>query len=160
MAATGVSALTVLMIVMIAFYVRIISESAGKKCFDRSIARAADTSIQLNTCLGKCHLCATADSAANECVNFQILEDCGKRAVSLTVGISNRAACDLSVFYVVNLKLLGVTEVLKDLSVFISYCNFHNSISLIFDFTFPNCQASLRIPYMCPAFLRPVARRL
>ena len=55
-----------------------------------------------------------------------MLDEQKKRAVTASVRVRNLGRNDLTVLYCVDLKLLGVSEVLKDLSVFISYCNFHN----------------------------------
>ena len=64
--ATAVSTIVVLVIVVVALDVRIIAEIVRKIRLDRCIARTADTSIELDTRIGKSHLCATADTSANQ----------------------------------------------------------------------------------------------
>jgi len=84
--------------------------------------------------------------AANESVNAERRKQSRKCSVTAAVGINYFAVYDFSVFCGINLKLLCVTEVQKDLSVFVSYCNFHCIVSFAFsvvkDFNaFLNCTA-------------------
>ena len=127
MTATVVAAsvpLTV-MVVVVARYVGIKSERAVKQRIGCGIAIPADSAVKLDTCHSKCHLCTTADPSANKCINTQRGKKSCKRSVTAAVGIDYFTVYDFSVFCGINLKLLGVTKVLKDLSVFVSYCNFH-----------------------------------
>ena len=64
--ATAVSTVAVLVIVVVALDVRIIAEIVRKIRLDRYIARTADTAVELDTRIGKSHLCATADTSADE----------------------------------------------------------------------------------------------
>ena len=50
-------------------------------------------------------------------------------AVTAAVGVNDFRMSDFAVHSFIKLELLGVTEVLKDLTVFIGNCNFHNGIS-------------------------------
>ena len=52
--------------------------------------------------------------------------------MSAAASIHNLRRNDFSIFHIVDFKLFGVTEVLKDFSVFISDCNSHNIISFRF----------------------------
>ena len=127
MSATVISAgmpLTV-MVVVVAFYVGIKSKRTAKQCFDCGVRGAADTAVKLDSCLCQCHLCATANAAANKCVNAECRKHSCQCSVTASIGINNFAADYFPALCVINLKLLGVAEVLKNLSVFISYCNFH-----------------------------------
>ena len=49
--------------------------------------------------------------------------------MSLPVGIYNLCLPDLAIFHIIEFKLLRVSEMLKNLSVFISYSNFYVSFS-------------------------------
>ena len=80
---------------------------------------------QLDSCLCQSRLRAAADPAANQHLHLQSGKHACKRTVSAAVGINDFRGEDFAVLYVVNLKLPGMTEVLKDLSIFISYRNFH-----------------------------------
>jgi len=65
-AATAVSTACVLVIVVVALDVRIIAEIVRKKRLDCCIARTADTSIELDTRIGKCHLRTASDTTADK----------------------------------------------------------------------------------------------
>ena len=61
------AAVTFLMMVMvIAMYIRIISQIACKQCVHRIISTSADTAEKTNACLRKCILCTAADTAADQ----------------------------------------------------------------------------------------------
>ena len=133
-----------MMVVVVALYVGIKSKRTAEQCFDCGIRRATNTAVKLDSCLCQCHLCATADAAANKCVNAERGKKSCKCSVTATVGIHYFAAYNFSVLCVINLKLFGMAEVLKDLSVFVSYCNFYCTVSFAFsivkDFNaFLNC---------------------
>ena len=64
--ATAVSTACVLVIVVVALDVRIIAEIVRKIRLDRCIARTADSAVELDARLRKSHLCATADTSADE----------------------------------------------------------------------------------------------
>ena len=132
--ATAVSTVAVLVIVVVALDVGVIAEIVCKKRLDRCIARTADTAVELDACLRKSHLCATADTSADQYRYILLCEKSRKRTVTATVRIHDRCGNDLAVLYCVDLKLLGVSEMLKDLSVFVSNCNFHIFILLIINY--------------------------
>ena len=64
--AAAVSTIVVLVIVVVALDVRIIAEIVRKIRLDRCIARTADTSIELDTRIGKCHLRTASDTTADK----------------------------------------------------------------------------------------------
>ena len=135
MSATVISAymsIAVVMIVVVTLYVRVISKRTIKQCFDCGIRGAANTAVKLNSCLCQCHLCSAADAAANKCVNAECRKHSCQCSVTAAVGIDYFTVYDFPALCVINLKLLGVAEVLKNLSVFISYCNFHCTVSFEF----------------------------
>ena len=86
--AAAVSTVAVLVIVVVALDVRIIAEIVRKKRLDRCIARTADTAVELDACLRKSHLCATADTSADENVSADDRQKSRKCTVSLTFGIN------------------------------------------------------------------------
>ena len=146
MIATVVAAgvLCTVVVVMVTFYIRIESERAAEECFDCSIAGTVNTTEKLDAGLGKCHLCAATDAAANKSINTENRKKSRKCSVTATVSINNFAVYNFSVLCGIDLKLLGMTEVLKDLSVLMSYCNFRCAVSFEFsivkDFSaFLNC---------------------
>ena len=58
--------ITVLVIVVVALDVRIIAEIVRKKRLNCCVARTADTSIELDTRIGKCHLRTASDTTADK----------------------------------------------------------------------------------------------
>ena len=128
--AAAVSTVVVLVIVVVALDIGVIAEIVRKIRLDRCIARAAYTAVELDARLCKSHLCATANASADENVSTECLQKSRKCSVTASVCVRDLGGNDLTVFYSVDLKLLGVSEVLKDLSVFISNCNFHIFILL------------------------------
>ena len=131
---TIMTPIAVLMVVVVALDVRVIAESVCKKRLDRLVARAADTAVELDARLRKSHLCTAADPATDQYRYILLCEKSRKRAVTATVRIHDRCENDLAILYCVDLKLLGVSEMLKDLSVFVSNCNFHIFILLIINY--------------------------
>ena len=86
--AATVTSLAVLVIVVVALDVRFIAEVVRKKCLDRCIARTADPAVELDARLCKGHLCATADTSADENVSADDRQKSRKCSVSLTFGIN------------------------------------------------------------------------
>ena len=64
--------IAVLVIVVVALDVRVIAEIVRKIRLDRCVARTADTSIELDTRIGKCHLCTASDATADK----NVCSDC------------------------------------------------------------------------------------
>ena len=88
----------------------------------------------------------------NQYVGIKRHQNRRKRAVSLAVGINNCAVCDFAVLHGIYLKLFGVAEMLKNLSVFMCYCNFHNLFPRFIKLLFIALQNSLRsLPSGSPA---------
>ena len=64
--AAAVSTIVVLVIVVIALDVGVIAEIVRKICLDCCVASSADTSIELDTRIGKCHLRTASDTTADK----------------------------------------------------------------------------------------------
>ena len=64
-------------------------------------------------------------------IRMQRAENIGKRAVPLTVGVDDAAIRHLTVLNIVNLKPLGMSEVLINVAIFVCYCNSHDIFSFI-----------------------------
>lgn len=129
--ATAVSTLAVLVIMVVTVHVRVIAEISGDECIDSGICIAADTTEKADADLGECHLCTTTDATADQCIDTELHQETGERAVTTAVRIHDRLAYDLTIRHIVDLKLLGMTEVLENLAVFIGYCNSHDDISFL-----------------------------
>ena len=121
------------MVVVIAFCIRVIGKCSGDIGSNCVVCVTADTAEQLDARLSKGHLSAAADAAADENSNAELGKQACQCAVAASVGIYYFCIYDFAILYLVELKLRGMTEVLKDLSVFIGYCNFHLSVSFGFN---------------------------
>ena len=61
-------------------------------------------------------------------IRAEVAEHRRKRAVTLSVRADNGRGNDFTAFDLVNLERFRATEVLEDLFVFISNCNFHRNL--------------------------------
>ena len=125
MVAAGV-AFTVVMVVVIALDIGIKFQGAGKHRLHRGIRIAGHAAEQPDTGLCQCHLRAAANTAADQNVHIQSVQNPCQCAVTAAAGVYHRGGNDLVVRHLVDLELLGVTKVLEDLTVLIGNCNFHN----------------------------------
>jgi len=64
--AAAVSTIVVLVIVVVALDVGVIAEIVCKKRLYCRVASSSDTSIELDTCIGKCHLRTASDTTADK----------------------------------------------------------------------------------------------
>jgi len=120
----GVS-LAVLMIVMAAHNVGIEAESSCKISVDSHVSTAVYAAEKLNSCLSKSSLGTASDTAADENINAVHCQEACKSAVTASEGGDDFFSDDFIVGNVVNLELFSVTEMLKNLSVFIGNRNTH-----------------------------------
>ncbi len=130
--AAGMTAVSMLVIVVVASDVGVIAEITRKQCLDSRVAGAYDTAKQTNACLRESHLRTAANTTADQNISIQTCKDGSKRTMSLSVRVYHSGGNDLSILNVVNLERLGVTEMLKDLFVFISNCNSHNNSPFLY----------------------------
>ena len=72
---------------------------------------------------------AAADAAADERVHAVLHQKACQCAVTAAVGVNDFRMSDFAVRSFIKLELFGVAEMLKNLTVFIGNCNFHNGIS-------------------------------
>ena len=140
--------LAVMVVVMVAPGVRIKFKRTFRKRLGSSIRWARDSRVKLYPDIGKSHQRSHAYASADQSVSLYCLQEARKGAVSVSVGIYYLFVNDLSVFDVIQLKLLGMTEVLEDLSVFVCNCDPHCICSFLYDllidldrsvFTVPAC---------------------
>ena len=121
------------MVVVIAFCVRVIGKCSGDIGSNCVVCVPADTAEQLDARLSKGHLSAAADAAADENSNAELGKQACQCAVAASVGVDDLCIYNDTVLHIVHLELCGVAEVLKDISVFVGYCNFHVSVSFGFN---------------------------
>ena len=115
--------------VMIATNIGVVVKVICKKCFHCRICIARYTTVQLDSQRRKCHLRTASNTAADNNIDIQCMKNIGKCTVSLTVCVNNAAFFNFTLFNIINLKLLGMTEMLEDFTVFVSYSNSHNIFS-------------------------------
>ena len=118
------AAFAVMVIMMIAVGGAVLRENAGQQLGDGFIGRAGDSGIELDIRVVQRDLRAHADAAADEGIHALRFKEARQR----TVAAAHRGHDDarqLAVDDFVDLKLLSMAEVLKDLTVFISDSDFH-----------------------------------
>ncbi len=121
--------LLAVMVVVIAFCIGVVGKCSGNTGSNGIVCIPADTAEQLDTCLGKSHLCAAANTSANEDIHAKIRKQSCQRAMAASVGVNDLCLYNDAVPDIIHLELFGVTEMLKDFSVFVGYCNFHLIVS-------------------------------
>ena len=138
--------LAVMMVMVVTFGIGIISKVTCDKALYCLVCISVDTAIELNTGLGKCHLCAAANAAADQHIDIELGKKTGECAMSASVGIDDLCKTNFIPFNGINLELLRVTEVLKNFTIAISYCDFHLMVSFRFVLSllndFLNCTAN------------------
>ena len=142
----GVTSFAVLMVVVVAVNIGIIAQISAEQCVHRCVSVSADTAVELDARFGQRCLRSAADAAADQRIHAVLHQKARQRAVTAAVGINNFRMNDLAIRSFIKLKLLGVAEMLENLTVFIGNCNFHNGISFL-----------IFICFFCIGFLRPAA---
>ena len=138
-----VSFFAVFVIVMIAFDLGVEVQFICEQSVYCPVARAANSAEKLNACICESHLSTAANPAADQYRYVLLREKSRKCTVTVSVRIHYLGRNDLTVLYRVDLKLIGMSEVLKDLSVIISYCNFHKFISIsLFIVIYTSCSST------------------
>ena len=117
--------------VVAALDIRIVGKISFKKRLYSLIGAACDTAVQLDSCIRKGILCPHTDSSADQGIHSQFRQETCQRPVSASVGIRDLLFCDLSVFCIIDLKLLRVSKMLINISVFKSYCYSHCIFSFL-----------------------------
>lgn len=128
MLATGVTFAVLTMV--IAFNSGVVVQIACQQSLYSCVCAAAYATIQLNACSSQRHLRPAADTAANQNVCLQRGQNTCQSTMTLAVGIHNLGRNNFAVLHIINLKLLSMSEMLKNLAVFIGYCNSHDIFSL------------------------------
>ena len=125
----GVTSFAVRMVMVVTVNIGIVAQISAEQCAHRRISAPADTAVELDTRLGQSCLRTAADASANQSVHAVLHQEACQCAVAAAVGINNFRMNDFAVRSFIKLELFSVTEMLKNLTVFIGNCNFHNGIS-------------------------------
>ena len=123
----------VMMAMVVAHSVRIIFQRPVGQGFRGSLRRSLNACVQLYPGIRKRHLSAQPDAAADQGVSLYSLQEACKSSVAAAVGIDDLLLYDPAVFNIIQFELLGMTEVLKDLSVFVCDCDSHGMRSFLND---------------------------
>ena len=119
----------VTMIMMVAAHIRIEIQHTGQKCLNGIISIPVDATEETDTCVGKGHLRAGTNAAADHGIHTQGAEKCSQSAMAVTGSFHHLGSDDIIVFHFVDLKGSGVAEVLEDQPRFIGNSNFHSDLS-------------------------------
>ena len=125
MGTAAVVATGVTLAVVVAADIGVIVQVACQECFHSVIGIAGNAAVELDACLSQSHLCAAANTAADQNVNAAAEQETCQSAMAGAVGIHDLGGDDGAVFNVVNLELLGVAEVLVNQFVCVSNYDFH-----------------------------------
>ena len=118
-----------MMVVVIALHIGIKAKCASQQVGNCCICITAAAAVQCDACLCQCHLCAAANTAADQHICMQGAQHACQRAVTAAVGIHYFGCNHSTILHFIDLKLLGVTEMLEDLTVSISNCDSHNTFA-------------------------------
>ena len=118
-----------LMIVIVALSFRIVAELAFCERCCSYIRASRNAAVKLDTCLGKSTLCAAAYTAADKHIDILRSQKSCKRAMTVPICSDHFLINYLSILSIIDLKLLRMTKVLKNISVFVSYCYSHDMFS-------------------------------
>lgn len=124
-AAVRAAVVTFVVLMMTANIVGVINEIVSEQSFDRFVGVAGGSAVELYAGLRESVSRAAADASADENVSVQIAEYACERAVTAAHSIYDFSGEYFAVLNFVDLKLSGVAEMLKNVSVFICYCYTH-----------------------------------
>ena len=122
-------ALAVIMM-MTALRVGIVVQASGQKRRHRFIRISLHAGIQTDPRVVQRHPRAHSDPAADQRLHAVRLQEARQRSVSATLCADHRFLRHLSILCLIQLEALTMSEMLKNLSVFIGYRNFHLSVIL------------------------------
>ena len=125
----GVTSFAVLVVMVVTVNIRIVAQTSVEQCAHRCISVPADTAVELDTCFGECCLRTAADASADQSVYTVLHQEACQCAVTTAIGVNDFRMSDFTVRSFIKFELFGMAEMLKDLTVFIGNCNFHNGIS-------------------------------
>ena len=111
--------------VMVTVHIRVVCKRSGQISRHRFIRRTGYATAETDSGFGQRRLGSAADASADQHLCLGLRQKAGQRAVPLAVRIDNLCVYDFSVLDIVELKLLCMSKMLIDLSVFVSNSNPH-----------------------------------
>ena len=128
----GVTSFAVLVVMVVTVNIGIVAQTSVEQCAHRRISVPADTAVELDARFGECCLRTAADASADQSVYAVLHQKARQGTMAAAIGINDFRMNDLAIRSFIKLKLLGVAEMLENLTIFIGDCNFHNGISFAF----------------------------
>ena len=125
---TAVTILMVMMsvvIVVVAAGIWIKFQRALRQRLCRCVSEPFYTGVELDARVSQRHLRPHTDASADQGINLSRLKESGKGAVPVPVRIYYLLVYNAASFGVIQLKMFGMSEMLKNFSVFIRNCNSH-----------------------------------
>lgn len=116
-------------IVMAALDVWIVGEASLKQGLDGRIGISRNAAVQPDSGFRERLLCAASNSTADQCIDLQGAKEGRQRPMPAADNVDNFGRQDLLPVDVIELELLGMTEMLKNLSVLVGNCNSHDIFS-------------------------------
>ena len=129
-------------VMVIAADIGVKAQIAGQEISNSCIGIACAATVKLDASLCQCHLGTAADTAADQYVCMEAVQQACQGTVTAAVGIDHFRRYNGIVFYFVNLELLGVTEVLEDHTVSVSNCDSHDSFAPLLKYHYYNAKFS------------------
>lgn len=114
-----------MMSVVITMRIRIIGKCSGRERFRCVVRQALHTCIQFDPGIRESHLSAHSNTTADQRIDLSRLKKTSQGAMSASVRVDNLLSGDLSILYIVQFKLLRMSKMLENLSVFVSNCDSH-----------------------------------
>lgn len=106
-------------------YRRVKLKRSRKQSLYRTVRIACNTAVQLDSRISKRILCSLAYSSADKRIDIVQLKEACKRSVSAAERGDNAFAFDAVILDLIHLEHFRMAEMLKNLSVLISYRYFH-----------------------------------
>ena len=125
---------SVMMVMVVTSGFGIVFQRSIRKGFRGSIRRSLNASVKLDPDIRKRRLRTHTNASADQGVSLHGLQEACKGAMAASVGINDLLIHDLTLINIIQLKLLGMTEVLEDFSVFVCDCDSHGICSFLNDF--------------------------
>ena len=111
--------------VMVTVHIRVVCKRSGQISRHRFIRRTGYASAETDSGFGQRRLGPAANASADQHLCLGLRQKAGQRAMPLAIRIDNLCVYDFSVLDIVELKLLRMSKMLKNLSILICHCYLH-----------------------------------
>ena len=129
----AVVSFAVLMIVMMAGFIRIVLQRSVQIGRDDIVRSAVYAGQKLHASFLQRHPRAHTNAAADQGLHFCRAEKTRQGSVSRSIRINNLRSLDRAVLHVIDFELLGPSEMLSHHFLFIGHCDSHNVFSFFID---------------------------